>query len=171
MTVTIRPGEPADAAALAELAARTFRDTFMADNRPEDVELHLARSFGVAQQREELANKNISTILAEVDGGLAGYAQLRRGPAPECVTGKAHIELRRFYVDREWHGRGIAQALMREVDVESRRLGAATLWLSVWERNERAKAFYRKQGFGDVGAHTFMLGADAQVDRIFERSL
>jgi hypothetical protein len=35
MTPTIRRASPTDAAALATIAARTFRDTFGADNRPE----------------------------------------------------------------------------------------------------------------------------------------
>jgi hypothetical protein len=34
---TIRRAVPADAAALADLAARTFRDTFEADNTREDM--------------------------------------------------------------------------------------------------------------------------------------
>lgn len=171
MTVTIRLAVAADASVLAEFAARTFRDTFAADNRPEDVELHLVRSFGIRQQTEELVDANITTILAEIDGALAGYAQLGRGPAPACVTGETPIELRRLYVAREWHGQGIAQNLMHEVDAESRRRGARTLWLGVWEHNERAQAFYRKQGFRDVGSHTFMLGTDEQIDRICVRSL
>jgi hypothetical protein len=41
----------------------------------------------------------------------------------------------------------------------------------VWERNERAKAFYAKSGFTDVGSHAFMVGTDAQTDRIMARAL
>jgi ribosomal protein S18 acetylase RimI-like enzyme len=51
------------------------------------------------------------------------------------------------------------------------RRGAATLWLGVWERNPRAQAFYRKYGFVDVGAHTFILGSDHQIDRLMARPL
>jgi len=171
MATTVRPGEPADAAALAELAARTFHDTFAAENDPEDMALHLAESYGVAQQGAELRDANVCTFLAEVDGTLAGYAQLRRGPAPPCVTGDAPIELWRLYVAKEWHGRGVAQVLMNEIDAEVRRRGARTLWLGVWERNARAKAFYGKHGFTDVGSHTFMLGNDKQVDRVWVRSI
>ena len=88
MSVGIRVGEASDAAALAELAARTFRETFAADNRPEDLALHMARSFGPAQQEHELLDPAVATLLAEIDGQLAGYAQLREGMAPACVTGE-----------------------------------------------------------------------------------
>jgi hypothetical protein len=39
---TIRRAVPGDAAALAELGARTFRDAFEADNKLEDMALYLA---------------------------------------------------------------------------------------------------------------------------------
>jgi GNAT superfamily N-acetyltransferase len=73
--------------------------------------------------------------------------------------------------DQSWHGRGVAQALMQRVELEASRRGGRTLWLGVWEHNARAKAFYRKNGFVDVGSHVFMVGTDAQTDRIWVRPL
>jgi ribosomal protein S18 acetylase RimI-like enzyme len=169
MSVTIRSGVPADAAALAELAARTFRDTFGAENRPEDLALHLTSAYGELQQGRELTDPGISTLLVQSGEALAGYAQLRRGPAPACVKGESPIEVWRFYVAKEWHGQGIAQELMRCVAAEAGRIGARSMWLGVWERNERAKAFYRKCGFVDVGTQIFMVGPDAQTDRVLVR--
>jgi len=171
MSILIRAGVATDATALAELAARTFRETFAADNRPEDMALYLAHTYGTYQQRRELTDPDIITLLVEVDGELAGYAQLRSGVPPTCVTGEAPVELWRFYIAQPWHGRGVAQALMRRVESEACRRGGRTLWLGVWERNERAKAFYRKYSFTDVGSHVFMLGTDAQTDRIWVRPL
>jgi diamine N-acetyltransferase len=167
----IRAGAATDATALAELAAQTFRETFTADNRPEDIALHIAHAYGTSQQQSELVDPDIATLLVEVDGKMAGYAQLRSGLAPTCVTGEAPVELWRFYIAQAWHGRGVAQALMRRVESEAHRRGARTLWLGVWERNERAKVFYHKNGFNDVGSHVFMVGTDAQTDRILVRTL
>ena len=113
----------------------------------------------------------MTTLLAEAGGRLAGYAQLRSGPAPACVTGVDPIELMRFYVSREWHGRGVAQSLMGSIMQEAAGRGARTLWLGVWERNQRAQAFYRKAGFTDAGSHVFMVGTDPQTDRIMTRPL
>jgi ribosomal protein S18 acetylase RimI-like enzyme len=47
--------------------------------------------------------------------------------------------------------------------------GAHTLWLGVWERNQRAIAFYRKSGFADVGTQIFVLGTDHQHDLVLAR--
>jgi ribosomal protein S18 acetylase RimI-like enzyme len=169
MTVVIRFGAVPDASPLAELAARTFHETFAADNRPEDMSAHLASTYGPAIQRQELADPDITTLVVEIDGQLSGYAQLRSGETPECVEGDAPLELWRFYIGRDWHGRGVAHSLMQRVETEALRRGGRTLWLGVWERNERAKAFYRKHDFHDVGSHIYMVGTDAQTDRIFVR--
>jgi diamine N-acetyltransferase len=169
--IAVRPGTPDDAAPLAEMAARTFEETFGADNQPEDMRLHLTRSYGVRQQSAELADPAVATLLAEVDGELAGYAQVRSSTAPACVSGRSPLELWRFYVDRPWQGRGVAQTLMAAVRAEAERRGGGTLWLSVWERNERAMSFYRKCGFLDVGSQPFILGADRQTDRVMASPL
>ncbi len=55
----IRRGIAADAPALAAFAARTFAETFAADNRPEDLQVHLASSYGVAQQTKELTDPDV----------------------------------------------------------------------------------------------------------------
>lgn len=170
--VAIRIAVAADAAALTAFGARTFRDTFAADNRPEDIEAYLAETYRLERQAAELADPGRTTLVAVApDGTLAGFAQLRLGPAPACVAGAHPIELLRFYVDRPWQGRGVAQALMTATLAAARTRDAATLWLGVWERNPRAIAFYRKWGFRDVGSQPFVLGTDRQTDRVMARAI
>ena len=164
--MNLRRAELSDAPALAAFAARTFAETYGADNRPEHMAVHLAASYGPAQQSRELADPAYVTIVAEADGALAAYAQVRRGTPPPCVAGPAPIELYRFYVDRPWQGRGVARRLMDAVHDAAAGLGGRTLWLSVWERNPRARAFYEKCGFVDAGTANFYVGPDRQTDRI-----
>ena len=171
MTPTIRHATPAEAPALAELAARTFRDTFGADNRPEDLAQHLATAYGPEQQAREIADPGITTLVAEQDGTLVAFTQLRRGAPPAAVRGPAPVEIWRFYLAAAWHGRGLAQQLMAAAIEAAEAAGARTLWLGVWERNPRAIAFYRKAGFVDVGSQLFVVGTDPQTDRLMERSL
>lgn len=164
--IDIRRGVASDDAMLAEFAARTFSDTFAADNRPEDLQSHFAASYGVAQQRKELVDPDVITLLAVSNGGLVAYAQIRRSLPPACVTQDHVVELHRFYVDRPAHGSGIARMLMSEVRRAVLELGGRHVWLGVWERNARAIAFYKKTGFIDVGSHDFYVGSDRQTDRV-----
>ncbi len=119
----------------------------------------------------ELGDPAMTTIVAEAGGRLAGYAQLRAGPSPGCVGGPAPIELLRFYVDGPWQGRGLARPLMRAVEEAAVSRGAGILWLAVWDRNDRARAFYAKSGFSDMGSKEFILGTDRQTDRVMARPL
>ena len=169
--LTIRLAGPADAAAVGAFGERSFRETFGPDNRPEDMDSYCAETYALERQRQELAAPDRVTLLAEVDGRLAGYAQLRDGPAPASATGPDPIEILRFYVDGRWHGQGIARALMDETFKRARALGRRTIYLAVWERNARAIAFYGKVGFREVGTQPFQLGKDVQTDRVMMRGL
>ena len=169
--MTIRRGEQRDAAVLADLARSTFYDTFAESNDPADMALHLKKAYGVVQQTTELQDPGITTLLVEHDGAAIAYAQLREHHIPECVTGPVPLELWRFYVHRDWHGRGVAHQLMNRVKAEARQRGARTLWLGVWERNDRARAFYAKCGFADAGEHIFLFGTDPQTDRVMTLAL
>lgn len=164
--VLIRRGAAADASLLAAFAARSFAETFAATNTPEDLQAHLARSYGVRQQTTELTDPDMVTLLAEQGGGLLAYAQLRRGQAPACVVAAGAIEVQRFYVDGPAHGSGVARQLMAAVEDAAAAWGARHLWLGVWEHNPRAIRFYEKCGFVDVGSQAFVLGADRQTDRV-----
>jgi diamine N-acetyltransferase len=166
-SVTIRRAAPSDASALAELAARTFAETFAADNNPEDLSAHLRTYYGVAQQSAELADPDVISLLAYWNQELVGFAQVRRKSAPSCVVEESPIELHRFYVTRSAQGRGVAAPLMLEARAAAEELGGRHLWLGVWERNPRAIAFYVKSGFAKVGSHEFIVGSDRQTDWVF----
>jgi diamine N-acetyltransferase len=171
MPIVVRRADPADARALAELAARTFYDTFADSNTAEDMQQFLSSTYGEEIQRAEIEEPSMTTLLAEADGTLAGFAQMRVGEAPACVKGPAPMEIKRFYVDKSYHGKGIAQQLMRSCEEVARRENAKTIWLGVWEHNDRAIAFYRKIGFMPVGGQPFLVGTDLQTDLVLERPL
>lgn len=170
-SVLVREATPDDAAALTDIAARTFRDTFEADNTAEDLAAFLAETYSEVIQRAELSDPSLAILFAEVEGQVAGFAYLRSGHVPECVTDPDALELQRLYVDGRWHGRGVAQHLMTAVDRLARDKGATSMWLGVWERNPRAQAFYRKYDFDVVGSHVFAVGTDEQTDLVMFRSL
>lgn len=162
----IRRGTLADAEALAALAARTFEETYARYNTPEDMAAHLAASFVPDKQTAELVSPDFVTVLAEVGGAFAGFAQVRRARAPECVEDPRTVELWRFYVDRPWQGRGLAAPLMEAVRQGARDLGGGSVWLGVWTENRRAVRFYEKCGFRIIGSQTFLLGSDEQSDHV-----
>ncbi len=152
-----------DAAALALLGERTFRDAFSTQNTPEDMDTYIERTYREEYQRRELLDPLITTFVVENDGELIAFAQ--------CKRGEDEIELVRIYVDRRFHGGGIAQQLMNAVEEFTRNARVSRLWLGVWEHNPRAIKFYEKCGFRVTGSHPFVLGSDVQTDLIMEKSV
>jgi ribosomal protein S18 acetylase RimI-like enzyme len=155
-----------DAESLARLAERTFRNTFVEASNPTDMDLHCAKNFSVEIQRREILNPNYVTILADLEGELVAFAQVRLLSPQQCVIAERPSELYRLYVSSEWHGRGIAHEVMSEVLTTAAHGGADCVWLGVWEQNPKAIAFYRKYGFKVVGDHVFQVGTDPQRDLV-----
>lgn len=172
LPLLIRRANPGDASALASFAAAAFADTFAADNRSEDMAAYLGAAFGEAQQRAELLDPACIVRLAERGGVLTGYAMLRASAVPAAASvaaGGSALEIARLYSGRQWIGTGVGAALMQDcLDVAAAHQ-YEWVWLGVWERNERAIAFYARWGFTDVGSQFFQLGADRQTDRIMAR--
>jgi ribosomal protein S18 acetylase RimI-like enzyme len=169
--VSIRRAVPADAAAFASLCIRTFRDTYSGPCDPAEVERHIAAHFTDERIAAELIDPAASILVAADGDDLVGYAVLRPGSTTDCVTGPAPVELARLYVERARFGTGVAALLMRACHEESARRGGATIWLSVWDRNERAMAFYRKHGFALAGTMPFDFGGTIYEDLVMERKV
>jgi ribosomal protein S18 acetylase RimI-like enzyme len=107
-------------------------------------------------------------LAANISNKLAGYALISRGSAPPHQQVSVGLELRKFYIDAEYHGRGVANALMKEVLAITANEREGTLWLSVFSGNERAISFYNKWGFHPAGTQGFLVGTDCQQDYLMQ---
>jgi ribosomal protein S18 acetylase RimI-like enzyme len=164
-----RNAVPADAGALDALFDESFTETFGHLYAAEDLALFLS-GFSREDWARELADPGFAFRVAEADGTLAGYAKLGPVSLPVTPAGPA-AELRQFYLRTAWHGAGVAQALMDWVLAEARRRGAEELYLSVFTDNHRARRFYARYGFEEVGPYTFMVGNHADDDLIMRARL
>lgn len=167
----LRRAAPADAAALAELAATTFREAYLATNAPEDVEAYIRDNYAVEQMAADLADPSNLTWFALQGETPVGFLTLRPGATTPAVTGARPMQLHRIYVLAALYGQGQGAALMQKAVDEGRRLGCTTLWLSVWDQNHRALAFYEKWGFAFVGTKPFLFGGEMYEDPVLARAL
>ena len=167
----VRPGVAADAEALTELSRTTFLETYAVHNTPEDMALYLRQSLTVGQWADILANPDHLVLVLEDGNGLAGYAELRQGFVPDSVKTAVPIELSRFYLRKDRFGQGLGTVLMNAVVGAAQARASSAIWLGVWQKNERAVAFYRKSGFEVVGTQVFPLGKDLQDDWIMMKAL
>jgi ribosomal protein S18 acetylase RimI-like enzyme len=174
--VTVRTAESADAAALAELAAATFRLACPPQTTEAAIAEFLRDVLSEERFGEYLADTTKLVLVAEQNGLAVGYTLLVFGePSDPDVAGALGIrptaELSKCYVRAEAHGAGTASALMTATLEAARERGAVGAWLGVNEQNARAIRFYEKHGFATVGRKRFLLGGVYENDFTLERAL
>ncbi len=174
MVTTVRPAREQEAQALHEIAAITFPLACPAHLSAEAIGDFIAEHLSVDAFRAHLANPDHAVLVAVVDDRLLGYALVKLGP-PEDPDVRAAVpdgpwcELSKLYVHPDGHGSGAARALLDAVEQEARQASAATLWLGVNQLNERANAFYAKQGLEVVGTRHFVVGGQVEADFVRAR--
>ncbi|GAB4014627.1 GNAT family N-acetyltransferase [Spirosoma koreense] len=171
--MTIRLATPSDAAPLTELSATTMRDTFGPPYNPTDlVEEYIQSAFSVPALTAELADPRATFFLLEQpDGTPIGYAKLRRHAPPRRMTERNAVEIQRIYLSQRQIGQGQGRLLMEHCLDWAQTQGYAAVWLGVWERNERAIAFYERMGFTRFGYHYFQFGSERQRDFWLQKQL
>ncbi|QIK96771.1 GNAT family N-acetyltransferase [Sphingomonas sp. HDW15A] len=169
MSVTYRNGVSGDGKALADLFRESFIATFGHLYAKADLDAFLEGVTAEAFE-DELASPDFTFRLAEDSGQLAGFVKL----GPDNLPGEAlpgTIELYQLYVLERWHGSGIARELMDWAIAEARSQAARYLTLTVYIDNHRARRFYERYGFEEVGKYVFMVGNHADDDRIMRLTL
>ena len=116
---SIRPAASADAAALAEFGARTFYETFAADNTAEDMRLHLASAWSPdAAARRDRRSRCSTPCWPWTRTALSRHsrscARTTRRPGPDANSHRAQALLRRQALAGQGpgaraHGRGRAR--------------------------------------------------------------
>ncbi len=170
MSVGYRTAGAADAPALAALGRRCFVETFGAYFPEEDMALHLERKFGADALPAEFLDPALTIRIAEADGAAVAYLKL--GPMELPVPHEpGALQVMQIYVLAPWQGVGVAAALMDWAAETARARGAPALYLCVWEKGDRAIAFYRKSGFETVGEAPYQLGTLHYQDPVMRLAL
>jgi GNAT superfamily N-acetyltransferase len=165
----IRQASPDNAALVASMGARTFVDSFGGSNRPEDIDDYVAEHFSPAQVAVELQDPAATFLLLFEDEAAIGYAKVVAGETPPTIRGPDPVELARIYLERDAIGKGHGAKLLQAYLDAAERGGFKTIWLGVWEYNDRAIRSYERWGFRRMGELTFVLGSQRQTDFVMER--
>ena len=174
LRISLAKANAPTAAQLADLGRQTFQATFAATNTAADMVAYLAENFGPEIQLAELQDRENTFLLAHMQNELVGYTKLRDNSTlglPEGQQPTGRLEVERLYVRDDWQGTGLGAALMRGILALAEQLHCSAVVLGVWEKNERARAFYQRFGFREIGQHDFQLGQDVQTDLILRKGM
>ena len=166
MEINIRRVTIDDVPALSDIARQTFFDTFTGTCTQEDMQSFLDKFYNDERLGKELMDPGTYCFFAEANGKPVAYLHFAEdyNNFPLMKKWKA-LELKRIYVLKEFHGKGIAQKLMDFFLTFAQEKKYEVVWLGVWEHNLRAQKFYEKYGFVNSGhTHDFPIGNTPQTD-------
>jgi GNAT superfamily N-acetyltransferase len=162
----------ADTASLRTMAQQAFSDTFAHLYDPAPFSLFLEQVYGSRGTMErDLDIRAIRWLVAANGEQPIGYAKLSPLVAPAPAPKPGAMELQQIYVLLPWQGQGVADRLMEWALDTARAEHAPEIYLTVFDHNERAKRFYTRYGFIEVGHCTFKMGDRVDDDRVWRKSL
>lgn len=168
--IAYRDAVPADGTELAMMAKRSFTETFGTLYGPSDLAAFLDQAFGANGLPSQIGDPAFPIRLATSGGKIIGFAKL----GPVGFPGEWReddIELYQLYVLGGWHGEGVGPALMDWVIATARAMERKRLVLSVFVDNHRARRFYERRGFREIGRYQFPVGEQIDDDRIMSLDL
>ena len=157
---------------LLPVARRIFTETFSKHyDRPSFESFCDGVYLRGGSMDRDFQSPEVKWQVAVAAGDPIAYAKLTplRAPAPDAAPGS--LELQQVYVLPPWHGKGVADRLIEWALESAFELDAPELYLTVFDHNERAKRFYLRHSFVEVGHCTFQLGDRIDDDRIWRRRL
>jgi len=170
MTLNYRLATASDAARLSEMGSACFIETFEGFYPPADLYAGARVLFDAAVYDSQIEGGVYSVILAEDGEDIAGFAKV--GPMSLPVPAEATAtELKQLYVGTRWWGTGVAAALMERVIEQARKQERTSVYLSVYAKNDRAIAFYKRCGFVIVGEAPFTVGSQIDIDPVMRLDL
>lgn len=169
--ITIRKAIPEDAALIAKLSRQTFYETFADSNTTSDMDKFMNEQFNNEVLMQEVETPGSIFYVAYEDDQPVGYVRLRNGDNHPEFKGASSIEIARIYAIKKSIGKGVGRELMLKCIDIAQEMNRDIIWLGVWEKNERAIAFYQKWGFEKFAEHEFVLGNDVQTDWLMYKRL
>jgi ribosomal protein S18 acetylase RimI-like enzyme len=171
--ISLRPCTVEDADALATIGSATFLESFAGVLEGTSILMHCRKQHSVETYRKYLAQPETQAWLAVVQPGDApvGYAMLTEPELPLADITGDDIELKRIYLFSRFQRSGGGRLLFDQSLISAREAGKTRLLLGVHAENARALAFYRKNGFEQVGVRTFQIGATIYDDLVLGRPI
>ncbi|MEI6602743.1 MAG: GNAT family N-acetyltransferase [Clostridia bacterium] len=171
MTTIFEKCTPSDAATLRALIIKTFTETVGQRNSAESLQVYFDTTCSLENIQVQLSDPHSAFYFLYVDAELAGYLKLNEHNAQTDIRDRDSLEIERIYLSKEFHSKGLGSVLLNKAE----EIGAAShkkyLWLGVWEKNEKAIAFYQRNGFRTTSTHPFLVGEEVQNDLIMRKDL
>ena len=164
--VRLSPAGLHDLPAIAELAAKIWREHYPGIITHAQIDYMLARGYDIEVMRREIELEDIHYDLCIVGNETAGFISYGPGPQP------GELKVHKLYLFGSYHGRGLGRLMLQHALTYTAENGCHTVVLNVNKYNGKAIAMYKRNGFAireavmvDIG-HGFVMD-----DYVMERRI
>lgn len=167
--ITLEQVDVGFASELSALWWETFADAYRDEHAPEDIEAYCDANFSVSTAKRMLEDPATVCKVAQENANNVGYYLLIHTDCPVSLGGEAS-ELKQIYLRSAAYGTGLGHRLLSDAAETIEDAGRSWVWLSVSDRNHRARSFYERHDFGPVGAGpVFEVGRDRLTSTMMAR--
>jgi len=149
--IEIREARLEDATQLAAIGSCVWVDTYATEGMKASIAQFVLTEFTNQTLINTITSKTVSVAVSS--GHIVGYS----------VVCSETAELEVLYVLPRFQRKRIGEQLLRVA-----KNSGDSIWLSCWERNERAITFYKLHGFIEVGEAYFDLDGERHRNIVLE---
>ncbi|MFL1490762.1 GNAT family N-acetyltransferase [Pseudomonas antarctica] len=160
-----------DAVCIGVLGMQVFLDTYATEGIRSSIANEALQAFAPQTMAQLIAQPGVSVMVAEVNGHLVGFAQVKLNACHLMIDAVDAAELQRLYIQERFTGLGLGWQLLLAAEQHAARGGAALLWATVWVGNERALGFYPRCGYEVLGSPTYTFQGETHGNRLFGKPL
>lgn len=171
MTLTIKKCTEIDVDSVIKIGVETYFETFKDYCTRAVMDNYLREAFSKGKILREMQNTKSEFHFCYLQDEIVGYIKTNTEDAQTDFRDHDGLEIERIYVRSTYRGRGIGSYLMQFGIQKAREQRKRYVWLGVWEKNQRAIAFYQQHGFQADGTHPFRMGDEIQVDIVMKKYL
>jgi diamine N-acetyltransferase len=169
--LALRRANLSDALCIGVLGTQVFLETYATAGVRPSLAREVLAHFSTVAIAERMAQPSTAFIVAEAEGHLRGFAQVSWQSGHSLAGGRRPAQLDRLYVQARFSGIGLGKALLRRAEDCAAAESADVIWLTAWVENRRALAFYRQQGYQDVGATPYVFEDEQYENRVMRKLL
>jgi ribosomal protein S18 acetylase RimI-like enzyme len=142
---------------LADLAKQTFMESHGSSAKQEDLDVYMNAKLSYDFLEKDVSDSNNIYHIIYHEGKPVGFSKIILNTPGFHIDSTNVTKLEKIFILKECYNLKLGQKLLNHNLAISKENEQSGIWLFVWIENQRAIAFYTKNGFEVVGNHDFKI--------------
>lgn len=166
--IIYRKAQSADALKLSVLYKQVYMQTYGTEGVSDEFASFITRQFAPERLEHIMVKHPDNIMVAAYKNNLLGVAEIEF--AKKCpINNIVAPELNKLYILERFCGLGIGYKLLDEAEKTVLSKGVKEMWLWVLESNDRAIAFYERQGYRHIGNASFQMEINKYENKVMRK--